>query len=429
LAARGSPRISEDLAPDDDDDDGLGALLGRVRDVVFRFRVPSRGFTYVSPAVEAMTGYPPGAFYEDPELVVRIVHPEDRDLLASALSGQVDGSAQTLRCVRRDASVVWVEHRTVPVYGPGGRLLAVEGVAREIPGPRARGELVAGDVEIHFASQRVEVAGRVVHLTPAEFRLLALLASREGAVDRTELAAAAADGDPAAARSCEPHVCRLRRKLGAERIQTVRGVGYVLARGRRPTLVGARGASPRVPTATERLYRCARALAGLEAPADLARVVLREAADLAAAPLAAIYLVSDDGTAELVASRGFPSGVMDDFRHVPGDAAVPVADVARTGQPRWVPSTRQLLEDYPALAAAHRATEAATRAFGRQGAVLPLTAAGATHAVLVLGFTRSRSLQRIDRRLLATLLEQGAEALARARRPPSAAPVVAPAPA
>jgi K+-sensing histidine kinase KdpD len=127
----------------------------------------------------------------------------------------------------------------------------------------------------------------------------------------------------------------------------------------------------------------------------------------------------------MVASRGFPSGVMEAFRHVPAHAPVPVADVARTGQPRWVHSTRQLLEDYPVLASSHRATEAATRSFGRQGAVLPLNAGGATHAVLVLGFTRSRSLQRIDRRLLATLLEQGAESLARARRAPAAAPAAA----
>jgi PAS domain S-box-containing protein len=409
--------------PGFDGDDGLDALLGRVRDVVFRYRIgPERGFAYLSPAVEAMTGYAPTAFYEDPELVVRIVHAEDRGLLAGWLAGHVDGSARTVRCVRRDGSVVWVEHRTVAVHGHDGRLHAVEGVAREIPGPRARGELVAGDVEIHFASQRVEIEGRAVHLTPAEFRLLALLAARQGPVDRDELASAAADGDPAAARSCEPHVCRLRRKLGAERIQTVRGVGYELVRAKRPASAGGAGASPRVPTPTERLYRCSRALAALEAPADLARVVLREVADLAGAPLAAVYLVSpEDGAATLVATRGFATGVLDPFRRVAADATVPVAEVARTGQPRWVPSTRRLLPDDPTLGAAHLCDDALLRAFGRQGAVLPLVAAATTHAVLVLGFTRSRSLQRIDRRLLATLLEQGAESLARARRAPAAA--------
>jgi K+-sensing histidine kinase KdpD len=107
---------------------------------------------------------------------------------------------------------------------------------------------------------------------------------------------------------------------------------------------------------------------------------------------------------------------MDAYRSIPLAAPVPVADVAQTGNPRWVASTNQLLEDFPVLASAHRATEAAVRAFGRQGAVLPLTHRGTTEAVLVLGFTRSRSLQRIDRRLLGTLLEQGAESLGRARR-------------
>jgi PAS domain-containing protein len=35
---------------------------------------------YVSPQIEALTGYSPEAFARDPELYVRLVHPDDRDL-------------------------------------------------------------------------------------------------------------------------------------------------------------------------------------------------------------------------------------------------------------------------------------------------------------------------------------------------------------
>ena len=90
----------------------------------------------------------------------------------------------------------------------------------ETPG----GELLrAGSLEVDPSARRVRVAGEEVHLTPTEFELLATMATRPGAVyARHQLM------DGAEPRTVDSHVRGLRRKIGAERVRTVHGVGYAL---------------------------------------------------------------------------------------------------------------------------------------------------------------------------------------------------------
>jgi two-component system response regulator RegX3 len=93
-----------------------------------------------------------------------------------------------------------------------------------------------GDVELDLLRHEVRVGGRPVRLTPTEYRLLVKLAESDRAFGRRELLEAAWDTpfvpDP---RSCDVHVANLRRKIEDEpadpqRVLTVRGVGYRLAR-------------------------------------------------------------------------------------------------------------------------------------------------------------------------------------------------------
>ena len=57
-------------------------LAEHAQDVISRYRVlPTPAFEYVSPSVETVLGYPPAAFYADPGLMARLVHPDDRHLL------------------------------------------------------------------------------------------------------------------------------------------------------------------------------------------------------------------------------------------------------------------------------------------------------------------------------------------------------------
>jgi len=72
--------------------------------------------------------------------------------------------------------------------------------------------------------------GEALELSPREFRLLLELAREPGAVVSKTLLGQRLEplGDPLDASTIEVHLSNLRRKIGAARIHTVRGVGYRL---------------------------------------------------------------------------------------------------------------------------------------------------------------------------------------------------------
>ncbi len=98
-----------------------------------------------------------------------------------------------------------------------------EGVAAAPP-------IAIGDLEINRAERRVRRGGVEAHLTPTEFDLLVHLASRPRTVLPRERLLAEVWGwaDASGTRTVDSHIKALRRKLGADVIRTVHGVGYAL---------------------------------------------------------------------------------------------------------------------------------------------------------------------------------------------------------
>jgi two-component system OmpR family response regulator len=95
----------------------------------------------------------------------------------------------------------------------------------------ATNELTCGPVTLDTRSSRVSVNGNPVRLTSHEYRLLAYLMHHGGrVVSRTELVEHLYDQDfDRDSNTIEVFVGRLRKKLGIDVIQTVRGLGYMLA--------------------------------------------------------------------------------------------------------------------------------------------------------------------------------------------------------
>ncbi len=92
----------------------------------------------------------------------------------------------------------------------------------------------AGPIRIDRRRHRVEIKGRPVTLTATEFRLLLALVAAQGRVlSRNDLIDQALGLDAVVTdRTIDVHLTALRRKLGKARrcIQTVRGIGYRLAK-------------------------------------------------------------------------------------------------------------------------------------------------------------------------------------------------------
>jgi DNA-binding response OmpR family regulator len=108
-------------------------------------------------------------------------------------------------------------------------LRRVERAAAAAQNPRGA-SILLGDLEIDHTQRRVRVRGADVHLTPTEFELLVCLAQQPRAVlSREQLLAEVWDwADASGTRTVDSHVKALRRKIGADRIRTVHGVGYAL---------------------------------------------------------------------------------------------------------------------------------------------------------------------------------------------------------
>ncbi|HEY1710854.1 MAG TPA: response regulator transcription factor [Rhizomicrobium sp.] len=94
----------------------------------------------------------------------------------------------------------------------------------------ATSEIEIGPLRIDTRSSRVTLDGNPVRLTSLEYRLLAYLAHHRGkVVSRTELVEHLYDQDfDRDSNTIEVFVGRLRKKLDAHLIQTVRGLGYSL---------------------------------------------------------------------------------------------------------------------------------------------------------------------------------------------------------
>lgn len=109
-------------------------LADGARDVIFRRElVPENRVTYINRAVEAVIGYSPEDFYADPWLLTRIVHAEDLPVLRALWEGRLDPVDMiTLRMIRRDGSLVYVEVRFSPLRDGAGRFIALEGIARDV---------------------------------------------------------------------------------------------------------------------------------------------------------------------------------------------------------------------------------------------------------------------------------------------------------
>jgi PAS domain S-box-containing protein len=95
---------------------------------------PNGKFVYVSPSCERITGYKPAEFLADVELLLRITHPEDRQLLADhqSAAGRRQAGGLDFRIVHRDGRVRWMGHVCQPILGPDGEFLGTRGSNRDI---------------------------------------------------------------------------------------------------------------------------------------------------------------------------------------------------------------------------------------------------------------------------------------------------------
>lgn len=98
--------------------------------------LPDGTCAYISPACERITGYSSNELLARPELLMEIVHPEDRKLLIEHHCKHLDRLEQTaeleFRIIDRDGGIRWIWHQCQSVFTPDGRWLGRRATNRDV---------------------------------------------------------------------------------------------------------------------------------------------------------------------------------------------------------------------------------------------------------------------------------------------------------
>ena len=110
----------------------LRQLLETIGDVVsYRYRViPTPGYEYISANCEALVGYTAAEFYEDPDLWLKLVHPDDHD--AVQLMFVPGATPITVRWITKDGQVLWSLQSASTTLDGNGNVVAFEGIVYDI---------------------------------------------------------------------------------------------------------------------------------------------------------------------------------------------------------------------------------------------------------------------------------------------------------
>jgi two-component system, OmpR family, phosphate regulon response regulator PhoB len=115
-------------------------------------------------------------------------------------------------------------------FSPREVVLRIHAIMRRGQAKSPEEQLTAGEIVIDPARHHVSVAGKPVHLTSIEFKLLHTLLRRRGRVQPRDRLLNDVWGYESVidTRTVDTHVRRLREKLGkaSDAIETVRGFGY-----------------------------------------------------------------------------------------------------------------------------------------------------------------------------------------------------------
>ncbi len=98
------------------------------------WRAPDGSYLYVSPACQAVSGHSPADFFADPDLMEKLVHPQELEDWRAHLANlsRPEPESRLVRIRDRSGNERWLEHVCKPVFDAEGRFLGRRGSNRDI---------------------------------------------------------------------------------------------------------------------------------------------------------------------------------------------------------------------------------------------------------------------------------------------------------
>ncbi len=139
---------------------------------------PDGNFVYVSPSCERITGYRVDEFFDNPNLLTSIVHPDDYGLVSQHISEVLKPGcgicSHDFRIITRGGEERWISHYCQPVYSQDGIWLGRRGSNRDIT-ERKRAEKERDQLfeQVHASHERLRnLSRRLVEVQEVERREL-----------------------------------------------------------------------------------------------------------------------------------------------------------------------------------------------------------------------------------------------------------------
>ncbi|HEY9838159.1 MAG TPA: ATP-binding protein [Vampirovibrionales bacterium] len=161
---------------------------------------------------------------------------------------------------------------------------------------------------------------------------------------------------------------------------------------------------------TARLQAVTAALSEALTPAQVAEVVVNQGIAALDAKAGSLVILTDhDKSLKIVGAIGYPQEILDQWQNIPINAAVPLAECVRLGQPIFQENLTELSERYPTLSQLRNKTN------NQALASIPLILQGQPIGAMGLSFAQAREFSTEDRAFMVALGQQCAQAIARAQ--------------
>ena len=138
----------------------------------------TRNRLYISPQIEAMLGFSADEWLGDPDLVLKQLHPDDRERVLTEVTESKDTGkpfCSEYRLLARDGHIVWVRDEAVVMRDEAGHPCFMQGLLLDISGQKRKEELLQkSESKFRTIFERVAVGialvsidGQLVEINPA----------------------------------------------------------------------------------------------------------------------------------------------------------------------------------------------------------------------------------------------------------------------
>jgi PAS domain S-box-containing protein len=114
-------------------------ILSSMKDVIWSMEIDQKGskpprYTYLSPAIEKVTGFSTKKFLDNPEFLQSRMHPDDVHNFIKAQSDITGGKSASIECrfKRKDGKYVWTMAKIVPEVDESGKIYRIQGITSDI---------------------------------------------------------------------------------------------------------------------------------------------------------------------------------------------------------------------------------------------------------------------------------------------------------